>query len=93
VCFCDEKKTWKEKDKVKKEKVKDIIEKIKEVKAKNLVITGGEPTLYNLIPLTNELKKNNINSFLETSGVNTILGDFTFITLHPKRNYCQKKKT
>lgn len=90
--FCDEKKTWKEKDKVKKEKIKDIIKKIKEVKAKNLVITGGEPTLYNLISLTNELKKNNINSFLETSGVNTILGDFTFITLSPKKKLLPKEE-
>lgn len=83
--FCDEKRAWQTKpDMI--IKVEQIIAKIKESKARNVVITGGEPSLYDLNLLTKSLKEIGIRVFLETSGVNRILGDFFHITLSPKQN-------
>src|SRR5438132_10544562 len=36
--------------------------------AKAVVVTGGEPLMYNMNYLTAELKKNKIQTFIETSG-------------------------
>ncbi|MDX9727176.1 MAG: 7-carboxy-7-deazaguanine synthase QueE, partial [Bacteroidales bacterium] len=36
---------------------------------KSVVVTGGEPLMWNLDYLCKELKKNNILTFIETSGV------------------------
>ncbi|MFM2286387.1 MAG: hypothetical protein RLZZ543_1884, partial [Bacteroidota bacterium] len=44
--------------------------------AKAVVITGGEPLLYNLEPLTSQLKAAGIRIFLETSGAYPISGHF-----------------
>lgn len=52
---------------------------------KAVVITGGEPLLYNLNYLTKELKKNNILTFIETSGAYPLSGDWDWICLSPKK--------
>lgn len=83
--FCDEKRARQTKpDMIMK--VEQIIAKVRESKVKNVVITGGEPSLYDLNLLTKSLKEIGIRVFLETSGVNRILGDFFHITLSPKQN-------
>ncbi len=83
--FCDEKRAWKTRPDMMVE-IEHIISKIKKIGAKNVVITGGEPSLYDLTLLTKSLKNMGIRVFLETSGVNRILGDFFHITLSPKQN-------
>lgn len=47
-----------------------------------VVVTGGEPLLHNLKPLTDALKPKRLH--LETSGTQTLTGDFDWITLSPK---------
>ena len=49
-----------------------------------VVITGGEPTIYDLTPLTRALKSADLGAHLETSGAFPIKGDFAWITLSPK---------
>lgn len=49
-----------------------------------IVITGGEPTFYDLSPLTSELKKLKMPIHLETSGAYPIRGTFNWITISPK---------
>ncbi len=49
-----------------------------------VVITGGEPTIHNLSPLTKALKKRGLKCHLETSGAFEIKGTFDWITLSPK---------
>lgn len=83
--FCDEKKAWKTRPDIMIE-IEYIILEIRKSGAKNVVITGGEPSLYDLTLLTKSLKNIGIKVFLETSGVNKILGDFFHITLSPKKN-------
>lgn len=53
--------------------------------AKAVVVTGGEPTTYNLSFLTKELKKRKIKTFLETSGVYNLTGEWDWICLSPKK--------
>jgi 7-carboxy-7-deazaguanine synthase len=50
-----------------------------------VVITGGEPTIHNLEPLTEALSCADIPVHLETSGAFPIRGQFRWITLSPKR--------
>lgn len=53
---------------------------------KSVVVTGGEPLMWNLDYLCKELKKNNILTFIETSGVFAISGQWDWICLSPKKN-------
>ena len=54
--------------------------------AKAVVVTGGEPCMYDLRYLTQQLKKNNIQTFLETSGAYEITGEWDWVCLSPKKN-------
>ncbi len=81
--WCDSKESW-QNAKYTQMTVADIITKVLETTTDNVVITGGEPTMYNLLPLTSELKKHNINVCLETSGTHEINGIFDWICLSPK---------
>ena len=50
-----------------------------------VVITGGEPTMHNLHPLTEVLRKNNMRTHIETSGTNMLSGTWDWITFSPKK--------
>jgi 7-carboxy-7-deazaguanine synthase len=52
----------------------------------SVVVTGGEPLLWNLDYLCQELKKKKINTFIETSGAYPLSGKWDWICLSPKRN-------
>jgi organic radical activating enzyme len=82
--WCDVKESWDEKIHPSK-LVTDLVVAAVKSGAKNVVITGGEPTLYNLENLTSELKKNGLNTWLETSGTNTITGVWDWVCLSPKK--------
>jgi 7-carboxy-7-deazaguanine synthase len=49
-----------------------------------VVITGGEPTVHDLRPLTDALHEKGLAIHLETSGAFEIKGAFDWITLSPK---------
>src|ERR1019366_1863150 len=53
--------------------------------AQAVVVTGGEPAMYDLSYLTKELRKKNIQLFLETSGAYKITGSWDWICLSPKK--------
>ncbi|MEI6435269.1 MAG: 7-carboxy-7-deazaguanine synthase QueE [Bacteroidota bacterium] len=52
--------------------------------AKAVVVTGGEPLLYNLDYLCQKLREAEIRSFLETSGSQSLSGKWDWICLSPK---------
>lgn len=52
----------------------------------SVVVTGGEPLMWNLDYLCNQLKNNNINTFIETSGAYKLSGKWDWICLSPKKN-------
>jgi organic radical activating enzyme len=49
------------------------------------VITGGEPTLYNLEKLTQSLQEEGFQTNLETSGSSLLTGSWDWICLSPKK--------
>lgn len=62
-----------------------IVERADKFPAKAVVITGGEPSMYNLVYLTAEFKKRNIQTFVETSGAYLLTGTWDWICLSPKK--------
>lgn len=50
-----------------------------------VVVTGGEPVMYPLGPLTQALKAAGLRVHLETSGAYPFSGDFDWVTLSPKK--------
>lgn len=54
--------------------------------ADSVVVTGGEPLMWNLDNLCSGLKENQISTFIETSGSRPLSGKWDWICLSPKRN-------
>ncbi len=81
--WCDAKESWNPKIHPPVE-VEVIVARAVACAAKSIVITGGEPLLYELAPLCNELHANGLEIFLETSGSSPFSGDFDWVCLSPK---------
>jgi 7-carboxy-7-deazaguanine synthase len=64
----------------------EIVQHALDAGTKDLVVTGGEPLMYNLTYLTRQLKEKGFQLYLETSGAWPIQGNFDWICLSPKRN-------
>ena len=62
-----------------------IVENAKVHPGKAVVITGGEPLIYNLDPLTQSLQESGIKTFIETSGAYPLSGNWDWICLSPKK--------
>lgn len=82
--WCDVQESWDE-DAHPREPVKNIVKRAKESGAKFAVITGGEPLLHDLDPLTFKLKQAGLQTHIETSGSSPLSGYLDWITLSPKR--------
>lgn len=82
--WCDVKESWEAhaKDLMDVEK---IVEQVRETKAEYCVITGGEPCMHNLTPLTDALRKENIQIGLETSGCYPLQGKVDWYCFSPKK--------
>ena len=83
--WCDAKYTWNPRM-YPPTAIEEIVERAVECAAQSIVITGGEPLLYPLGPLTALLKSKGLAIFLETSGSHPFSGEFDWVCLSPKRN-------
>ena len=54
--------------------------------SKTIIITGGEPLMYNLLPLTQLLKSKGARTHIEPSGAHPLTGIWDWICLSPKKN-------
>lgn len=82
--WCDVKESWEEEGHP-KVKVSDLVQAAQKSGAPFVVITGGEPLLHNLLPLTLGLKSAGLDIHIETSGSSPLSGQLDWITLSPKR--------
>lgn len=82
--WCDVKESWDAKNHPVKT-VKELVFAAKKSGALNVVITGGEPALYNLMELTKALQEANLKTWMETSGSSKISGSWDWICLSPKK--------
>lgn len=82
--WCDAKYTWNPKL-FPPTDVQTVIDRATSCPAQAIVITGGEPLLYPLGPLTETLRAKGLQIFLETSGTHPFSGCFDWVCLSPKR--------
>ena len=82
--WCDVKESW-DKDLHPLQEIDHIVNEAKKYPARLAVITGGEPTLYNLDILTKALKDEGFETNIETSGSSPLTGEWDWICLSPKK--------
>jgi 7-carboxy-7-deazaguanine synthase len=88
--WCDVKESW-DHNQHQFIEVDDLIKDVKE-HTSNVVITGGEPLMWNLSELTKRFKENNIKLHLETSGAYEMSGNWDWICLSPKKKKLPKQE-
>jgi organic radical activating enzyme len=85
--WCDSAGTWHPNwtpDDIQQTDVTDLAARARASGAEFVVVTGGEPTLHDLGPLTRALAEVGLPAHLETSGAFEIRGAFDWVTLSPK---------
>ena len=82
--WCDVKESWDPKIHPLTE-VDKIIKEVQKNSVDIIVITGGEPLMWNLDYLCHRLKELNFKIHLETSGAYNLSGKFDWICLSPKK--------
>ena len=82
--WCDVKESW-DAEKFSLLEVEKIVNTAAQYSSKTVVITGGEPMMYDLNYLCKLLRKKNIKTFLETSGAYPLSGKWHWICVSPKK--------
>ncbi|ACK69764.1 Radical SAM domain protein [Gloeothece citriformis PCC 7424] len=81
--WCDQKESWNAK-RHPHQSVDTLAQAAKMANPAIVIITGGEPLMHDLDPLTTELKKLGLQVHLETSGSHPFSGNFDWVTFSPK---------
>lgn len=72
----------------------EILSRLKNYTARNIIITGGEPTIQpHLETLLNALKKEGYYLCIETNGLNPVPPQIDYIATSPKACYAEKYQT
>jgi len=82
--WCDVKESW-DAEKHPKLEVRRLKTEVDKTPAEIVVITGGEPLMYNLDELTKELQEAGFKTHIETSGAYPLSGSWDWICLSPKK--------
>lgn len=82
--WCDVKESW-DAEKHPLTSVEQIVAQAVKHTAQTVVITGGEPLMYDLSLLTSALKAAGIQIWLETSGAYPLTGHYDWICVSPKK--------
>lgn len=82
--WCDVKESW-DAERWPKVSVEKIVSDASQFPCRLAVVTGGEPAMYDLTELCNELHKAGFRIHIETSGAHPLMGDFDWITFSPKK--------
>lgn len=82
--WCDVKESW-DVNLHPLTKVDHIVNNAQKFPAKAVVVTGGEPSAFDLNYLTASLQKNGIQTFIETSGAYPLTGSWDWVCLSPKK--------
>lgn len=82
--WCDVKESWNA-DAHPKMTVEAIVTVATSFPGRIAVITGGEPSMYDLTPLTQALKIAGFRTHIETSASSPLRGELDWVTLSPKK--------
>ncbi len=78
--WCDSKFAWNTSG-LEMTHLDEIIKAVKSSGAESVVVTGGEPLMYNLDPLGEAMKRMKIKTYLETSGSHRLTGKWDWICI------------
>lgn len=81
--WCDVKESW-DSEKHPPTHIDQIVSQAVQ-HSKTIVITGGEPLMWDMFPLTEKLKENGMKTHIETSGSHPLTGVWDWICLSPKK--------
>ena len=81
--WCDVKESWNA-DLHPPTSIEHIVTNAKKY-AETVVVTGGEPLSWNMLPLTTELKRQGLRIHIETSGAYEVTGEWDWFCLSPKK--------
>lgn len=82
--WCDVKESW-DSGKWPVLSIDEIVSEALAYPGRLVVITGGEPLMYDLDPLTALLKAKGFTTNIETSGAHPFSGDFDWVCFSPKK--------
>ena len=82
--WCDVKESW-DAEAHPKMSVEELVNEVKRFKTEIVIITGGEPLLYDCTALTAALQNENLKTHIETSGSSPLSGSWDWICLSPKK--------
>lgn len=82
--WCDVKDSWPT-DAHPKVDVTTLVQEAANSGLPRVVVTGGEPAMHDLGPLTKALREAGLATHLETSGAHPVSGDWDWVTLSPKK--------
>lgn len=82
--WCDVKESW-DRHKHPDVPIDELLQAIRQTPTEIVVVTGGEPLMHALGPLTNRLKAAGYKTHLETSGAHPVSGEWNWICLSPKK--------
>ncbi|MBV7440603.1 7-carboxy-7-deazaguanine synthase QueE [Weeksellaceae bacterium TAE3-ERU29] len=88
--WCDVKESW-DASKHPLTDVDELVERAVKY-CKTIIITGGEPLMWNLDYLTKKLKEHNCRIHIETSGSHSLSGELDWICLSPKKRQLPKQE-
>ena len=82
--WCDVKESW-DADAHPRQSVEELVAAAVDSGRKTVVVTGGEPAMHNLAPLTDALRAAGLTVHIETSGAHPLTGTWDWVTLSPKK--------
>lgn len=89
--WCDVKESW-DATKFDWMPTAQLVEEAKKSKVEIVVITGGEPLIYDLSVLTNQLQEADLQTNVETSGAYSLSGSWDWICFSPKKFKAPKQE-
>lgn len=82
--WCDVKESW-DASKHPLVAVEEMAQMAKQSGTEMVVVTGGEPAMYDLAALTSELHQAGLKTNIETSGVYALSGEWDWVCFSPKK--------
>ncbi len=82
--WCDVKESW-DANKHSLRSIEELVDEVKKTTTELVIITGGEPLMYDCTALTTALKAEGYKTHLETSAAYPLSGEWDWICVSPKK--------
>ena len=82
--WCDVKESW-DANKHTERSVESLLQDVKQTAASIVIITGGEPLMYDCLALTEALQQAGYKTHVETSGAYPLSGKWDWVCVSPKK--------